>query len=274
MKNYTEAKKLFTKYVNVETMLKHASNNDVKNILNKMVNRSGLTPEVPVKSFCDGLIIDRLTEIAKNLPDEGYSMGSNVRVRFNVLTGRDNRTCEYSHSSNYTAKHGFIGVSFGSEFKNIKVIGGIVTHVYPNQRNKVKKCWWYVGEGSKSRFELKKDDGFVFGGYHGTDKKDVKKRGQRNLDSIKASKKWQKQENKLIELRAKKYRKALRLQYSFDDSIDCGNCLPGTKAFIIRLHLDSKKLYRGKFLLDSANAKSSSSVSYVERMINFKASKL
>ena len=61
------------------------------------------------------------------------------------------------------------------------------------------------------------------------------------------------------------------MQYSYQDSIDAGNCIFGTKAFIIRLGLDINKKYRGSFLIKQAKEKSASSLFYIERMMRYKA---
>ena len=63
------------------------------------------------------------------------------------------------------------------------------------------------------------------------------------------------------------FEKALRLQYTFNDSLKAGNCEVGTKAFQLRLGLSDVKKYRGSYILKLAKEKSTSSVYYVERMI-------
>jgi hypothetical protein len=68
----------------------------------------------------------------------------------------------------------------------------------------------------------------------------------------------------------KSFAKAARLQYSYSDSIACGNCEAGTRAFILRLQLNSNKKYRGFYLLNLAKEKSTSSVSFIQRMIKSK----
>ena len=69
----------------------------------------------------------------------------------------------------------------------------------------------------------------------------------------------------------KAYYKALRLQYSIEDSLKV-NCETGTKAFILRCGLDSTKKYRGSFLMKVATEKSKSlSIQYVKKMIEYKA---
>lgn len=194
------------------------------------------------------------------MPDEGYNMGSEIRVRFNKLVEYDDRTSEYSHSCKYSAKHGGYTLKLTKEeLKNIKVIANLVTYIYPNQRSKVKKCWWYSGRGNKNNWSLEKVEGYIFHGYHSTNKEKAKEEGLRNLQ-------FEKDKKKKVE----KFNKALRLQYSFEDSLMSGNCEAGTKAFIMRLGLDSKKKYRGSFLLKQAKEKSHNSIFYVEKMIKFK----
>lgn len=270
MKNYESALKLEQKYTRFETMLKHATP-EVAEILEKRQVRIKKSVS-SVKSFCNSLIKNKMQKIANALPDEGYSMGSVVKVRFNILTVRDDRTSNYAKSCSYRANHGSISIKLTlDELKNIKVEGSLVTYIYPNQRNKVKKCWWFDSKGSKQHFELIKTEGYVYAGYHSTSKLATKTAGERNVQHRKDMIKLEKELKKKHEIKEKKYKKALRLQYSFQDSVGAGNCEVGTKAFILRLKLNSNLQYRGSFLLKKAKDKSESSVQYIEKMIRFKA---
>jgi len=257
IKDYKKATKLMSKYVNIETMLNHANEAQAE-IINKVNNRTANNAVQSVKVFCDTLIKKRLQKIANALPDEGYSMGSVVNVWFNKICGQDDRTEEYD-GNDWTAKHGRVDLDLTlEELRNIKVIGGLVTYI-SKQRAKVKKCYWYSCTGAKQHFELFKVDGFIYGDYHSTNKDEAKERGQIKIDRIKRKK-----------VNERKYKAACRKQYSYQDSIDAGNCKSGTRAFIMRLGLDSTKKYRGNFLLKKAAEKSTSSVRFIKQMIEFK----
>jgi hypothetical protein len=262
IKNQKEAEKLFNKYQQTDTMLRNASNESVIEIINKKISRQKKS-ELSVKQFCDNLICKKLYSIAKEIPDEGYSMGSEVRIIFNKLVAVNNRTKDYPKSCRYKALHGSVRLVLSKEeLINTKVIANLVTYIEPDQKNKVKKCYWYEGKGLKSNFNLTKVEGFIFANYHSKSKEDALKGGQANIIREKEQIK-----------KAKNFNKALRLQYSFQDSLDCGNCKVGSEAFILRTGLDLNKKYRGSFLLSIAKEKSSSSVSFIERMINYKINK-
>lgn len=202
------------------------------------------------------------------MPDEGYSMGSAIRVKFNKLQVCDDRTSSYSNLCKFRPTYGgYLHKITISELRNIQVIGGLVTYIYPNQRNKVKKCYWYSGEGEKQHWQLIKVEGFICGDYHSTLKIAAKEGFERNERWRKENEKRQILQQKTEAQKAKLFAKALRKQYSYQDSLNAGNCENGTKAFALRLQIDINKKYRGKYLLDLAKEKSSSSVYYVERMI-------
>lgn len=223
---------------------------------------------ITVKEFCDSLIVNRLSKIVVNLPDEGYSMGSLVEVFVGKgkyqLSVKDNRRKSYSNQCKYSPTWGYVYLYLTySELKNIQVIANLVTYIYPNQKTKIKKCYWYAGKGAKQYFSLEKTEGYVYAGYHSPTKKGAQEGGEKNI---------QYQKEKLNNI--KKRSKGLRLQYSFDDSINAGNCEPGTKAFIIRLNLNINKKYRGSYLLKLATEKSLNSVYYVNKMIDYKINNL
>lgn len=225
----------------------------------------------------------KLNTLASGLPSMGYSMGSEYIVIFNKFRGSWDDEQEYSRSYKFRATHGFFELKIDRDIlDNAIVEGGLFTYVYPNQKFKVKKCWWYVSTGEKQYYKLKKEYGYVYAGFHAKTRSDAKNGGENNIRSEKNRIKREKEAAKLREINAKKaakeeikkeklFKKALRAQYGYEDSINVGNCIPGTKAFIIRLHLDSQKKYRGKFLLDLAEKKSKNSVQYVKKMIDKKS---
>jgi len=261
---YANAVNIEKKYVSIDTIRKH-TDHETFLMINKIRQRGeNKLIETPVKEFCDKLIKQRLLKIAKALPDEGYSMGSFVKVRFNSICATDDRTQEYSNSCKYRAAHGIVELKLTIEdLRNIQIIGGLVTYIYPNQKSKVKKCYWYTGIGRKQSFQLKKENGFIYAGFHALDKNAAKLGGEANI----------RREKEKIVLE-KKFNKACRMQYSLQDAIDAGNCEAGTRAFALRLNLNTECVYRGNFLLKKATEKSPSSIVYIKQMINFKAKTL
>jgi hypothetical protein len=260
LNDYQEALKLEQKYAKLETQLRKASHGAEQIILKRDVRKS-LKGEISLKVLLRNRINSKLENLAKALPDEGYSMGSTVVVKCLSFIGRDDRTQEYARSSKYRASHGRVELIITpQEFRYLRVIGGLVTYIAPNQRAKVKKCYWYEGSGSKQYFTLNKVEGYIFNGYHATDKKAALKYGSAILEREKQAKASE-----------RAYRKALRSQFTFQDSLLAGNCEAGTRAFVLRLGLDSAKAYRGSFLLKKAAEKSISSVQFVERMVKYRA---
>ena len=259
-----------------ETATKNCSDPEIFEAINKHYTRAKKTTGCePVKSWIDHRFTARLDQIAHTLPDEGYSMGSEIRVRCAKLTGSDDRRQQYAKSCTWRASHGRIDLKITpDELKNIDCTGGLVTYIYPNQRNKVKKCWWYAGKGQKQHFELIKIEGYVFAGYHSINKAKALAGGLQNIDLQKQAKKRAEYDQKQKLIWQKKVARATRMQYCYQDSINAHNCETGTKAFILRCQLDAEKRYRGSFLLKIAAEKSTSSVQYVKKMIEYRASKI
>jgi hypothetical protein len=255
---YAKAVKADNQFVNIKTIeLKFDS--EIVEIVKKRRERSILnqSPKT-VKQFCDQLIIDRLRNIAKNLPSDGFSMGSVYVVSSGSMIGRDDRTQEYANSCKYRANHGRVNlILHPADLRNTVVIGGLITHIFPDQKSQIKKCYWYVGKGSKNNFQLTVECGFIFAGFHAKTKEAAKIGGQRNIDRAKEEAK-----------KAETWSKALRLQYSYADSINAGNCEAGTKAFALRHNLNTSKKYRGAYLLNLATG--TTTISFVERMIRAK----
>lgn len=266
--NYEKAKELITKYARNETALRHATPEQAV-IINKMHKRQGNSmPLNSVQQFCDGMIIDRLNDIAESMPIQGYSMGGEIKVRFSKLTGVYDNCESYARSCKYRPTYGDYSVKLSlDELRNIQIIGGLVTYIFPDQKAKVKKCWWFSSKGTKNHFELTRVQGFLYGDYHHTNKDKAIIEGKKIEEYIRLQAK-----EKALKERCMK--KALRLQYTFSDSLMAGNCEAGTRAFCMRLGLDSSKSYRGNFLIKLATKKSTSSIPFVNRMIEYKAKNL
>ena len=252
-----DLRKLFS-YAERATALRHCNGNiELRRAVNTHYDRVGIyTEPVSVKLFCDNLISKKAIKLAKCLPDEGYSMGSVVNLRVGHKTYTNDRRKYYSNSCKYKELHGRVDVYISpNEFRYAHAIGGLLTIIYP-QKSKVKKCVWFEGHGNKQHFEIKRVQGWIYGGYHSTDKKMALERGTGLIER-----------SLLAEKREMSIAKAKRRQYTFQDSLEAGNCEAGTRAFILRLGLKSDRKYRGEFLLKEAQEKSSNSVYYVNRMI-------
>lgn len=248
------------KYKSLEAIKRNAKP-EIFNICEKIYKRAD-KKTISVGEFCDNLIRERLANIALYMPNQGYSMGGIITVRFSKLQGVFDNRQEYSKSCKYRATHGRYSVTLTlSQLRNTKVIGGLVTYIYPNQRNAVKKCYWYASTGSKNLFELEKVEGYIYNNFHHRDK-NLARQGGEQL----------KQREKNLKDNDKLFKRFSRMRYSFQDSIDSGNCVAGTKAFAMRLHLNIEKSYRGTYLLKLAKEKSQNSLTYINRMIYYKLS--
>lgn len=262
--NYEKAVKLNEQFKWIESIAKRATPEQLE-IVKKIRKRRSREDEMKIKDFADRLIVNRLNEIADAMPDEQYSMGSKIEVWFKGLKGVNDRRLYYSKSCKYRENHGYVRITLSfDELKNIKVIGGLVTYIYPSQKSNVKKCWWYDSKGKYSSFELIKKEGYIYKDYHSTTRANALKFGKQREEIRKAI-------AKADAIKVKAMAKALKQQYTYADSLSAGNCEAGTRAFCLRLGLDTSKKYRGRYILKLAEQKSSSSVSYVKRMIEYRA---
>lgn len=252
--------KLFS-YANESTAIKNCNGDRELIIAVKKHYKRASATEKTVKQFCDDLINAKAVKLLNAIPDEGYSMGSIVNLTIGspvVKKFRQDRTSEYAKSSKFRAVHGSVDLCISvKDFRFARNIGGILTVIYP-QKSKVKKCFWFEGIGAKQYFKLVRVDGYIFEGFHAKTKQKALEGGNKIIEKRKQDEKSQ-----------KAFNRALRRQYSFNDSLLAGNCEAGTRAFILRLHLDSTKKYRGSFLIKQAEQKSSSSLYYVKRMISY-----
>lgn len=249
--------KLFS-YANEFTAIRNCNGNSELMIAVKKHFSRISEPEISVKQFCDNLITKKASCLLDAIPDEGYSMGSMIYLRVGNQTFTENRTREYAKSSKFRAVHGSVNLCLSvKDFRFAKNIGGLLTVIYP-QKSKVKKCFWFESRGTKQYFKLIKVDGYIFEGFHALTKQKALEGGIKIIER-----------KKLIEKSQKAINKAMRRQYTFADSLLAGNCEAGTRAFALRLNLDTTKKYRGSFLLKQAEMKSTNSAYYVRRMINY-----
>jgi hypothetical protein len=269
IKNYKKAKQLVNKYVYLKTRLAKCENEEQKLIIQKMYDREEKNKSIiSTKDFCRKLLKKRLYEIAKHIPIMGYSMGSVYCVKLGSLEVRYDDTENYAKSCKYKATHGYLKLELTKEeLINIKIIGGVITYIYPNQKSKIKKCWWYDANGKKNNYKLTKVEGYLYDNFHADDKEAIKK----HIELCKETEKRIKEQKRTEKQKQRAYKKALQLEYNFADSINAGNCENGTKAFIMRCKLNIGQSYTGKYLMKIARERGENIITYIERMIKFKA---
>ena len=253
------------KYKKEDTCIYHCNGwKDLQDAVKKHWSRQGHTELPSVKEFADALICNKLRAIANCIPPTYYSMGDEIIVSCSKLKGTCDTRRDYANSCTWKPTHGYVHVKLTPfEFRNISAIGGLATFIAPNQRGKVKSCWWFSSEGSKNRYELIRKEGYIYEGYHSESKANALAGGLKNIELAKQK-----------AVAEKKYARALRMQYTYQDSLDAHNCENGTRAFALRCKLDTAKKYRGAFLLKRAEKMSTSSVAYVAKMIAYKAANL
>lgn len=210
------------------------------------------------------IINSKLNCLAEAIPTMGYPKGSLITITYRNLVGRyDSR----EHNADLTKCGAFTLNISDDEYENMENIGGLLTYIYPNQQYyHTQKCWWYVGEGKKETFRLKKIDGYIHYGFHSKTETGAYLGGEsrKKLEQIKPVNPLE------IAKRKDSQIKAMNYMYGWEDSIGSGNCIPGTRAFGLKFKLKENKKYRGDFLLKLATIKAPSSIDYVKRMIDYR----
>lgn len=252
-----DLKKLFA-YKQMVTALQHCNGNkDYEDAVRKHFSRQG-GYNITTREWCYAMLRGSARNLLNALPDEGYSMGSIVKIKIAGQTFVQDRRVGYAKSCRYTPTWGAVTLCLSlKEWRYASNIGGLLTVIYP-QKSKVKKCYWFEGKGKKQNFELIKVAGYIFEGYHAGTKAEALEGGNKKLEAIKQAEKS-----------VKAFAKACRRQYSYSDSLAAGNCEAGTRVFIMRLGLDANNKYRGTYLIKQATKKSANSLYYVKNMINY-----
>lgn len=177
------------------------------------------------KSLNDRIKALNPISIAEHLPDSGYSMGEvkEVVVLNNVMQSYDN-TRQYAGRCTWRAKHGSVAVSLTpKEYKNTKIIGGLVTIIGEKVKKDTYKCKWVkvTGKGHLPEFV----EGYIYKDYHFTNILELK--------THKSRLKFEKQQTKAL----KRNDKVTFVDFndSITDRYNNKNCIPGTENFIQKI---------------------------------------
>jgi len=177
--------------------------------------------------------ISKGNQIAREMPDMGYSMGQVNRVIVaGAEIGRADLTETYAKSCKYRPTYGYQTIKISPMFfRKIEIIGGIVTWVGEKVSKHVYKCKTLQGKGSKQYFENYWADGYLTGDHHfsaGNDKNAINYANayRKQMAVIAAREKAEKELQKAID----KF-PLNRCFVSVEDSRAGGNCDIGTKNF-------------------------------------------
>jgi hypothetical protein len=266
---YTKAMAIWNKYTTQAGVIANAqkAGADVLAIIEKKLEREITNhARATTREFAQGLIKERLTEIAKSIPEMGYSMGDYLAAECCKIRGAVDTTREYPRSAKFRATHGhFVLQLTAAQLRKTHVTGGIITiGGSPNSR-KAERCQWFEFSGKKQYFRAELVSGWIYAGAHGTSRADAIETGKRRIDQEKnqakkaaidaaAAKKWKKEFNA-----------AARMQYTFADARAAGMCEAGIRVFAQHHKIDTAKKYRGSFLLKLELH--TSEHSHIERMI-------
>ena len=205
-------------------------------------------------------IITALDKLADALPDSGYSMGETKTVNLISSTGnmllqgqRDN-TDEYK-GSKWHALHGTVAIDItADDYLHASVIEGVVTVtgkiVEHYKQMTIREAKWVKRTGLKQYMTIEWVNGYMVDQlrFHAetleTAYDVIRQSINERIEAIRDT-----QREALI--RGHMY-SALKSAYGLTDSLDAGNCLPGTQAWADRAGLDITRKYLGIELLRAA----------------------
>ena len=207
---------------------------------------------VPVKKFIE---LERLAYeiLISNAFSSGYSMGEHrvlvVKNKEKEFRFVKNNCSEYSHSCKYKARHGT--VSFDIQLKELlkcQIIGGVVTIKLENK--KISKCLVLKNiSSSKYNSELKFIETYTTLDYHGSYEECLSHR--HNIANLLIRNRRDKiNEDEKKKIISEKIEIAKKKLFTFQDSLNAGNCRIGTEQFCVANNLDTEKSYSGEFLLN------------------------
>lgn len=215
--------------------------NEIKNIISlqakrqdyKKVNTTRENIWMPYKPL--------LYNIAKALPNMGYSMGQYNKVyiaKTNICKFWDDAK-EYPARTKYKAIHGDLTFKISAkELRQCKIIGGLITILKRKIEGNLFECEWVSSKGQKQYFEIIKIKGYLYKDYHfiADNIKEAKEIVRLRRIQLAIDEKKRK-----AEIEINKLAEQMRLNRVFvelTDSLNAGNCLAGTQNFAQKHNID------------------------------------
>lgn len=196
-----------------------------------------------------------LNHLALALPSSCYSMGEYKNLWIWKLKGSADCTKEYAKSCSWKATHGEVRASLPPRFLKAEVIGGLITLKENNQE--ITRCEWVEWKCTYYKGKLKSCEpvfvkGWLARKYHTTTKANA-------IKHLAWEKRMEREKQKRIAVSEKQFQKKQRLEekrnarwekiknasspkelarvtrkkfFTYQDSIEVGNCHPGTRAFL------------------------------------------
>lgn len=213
-------------------------------------------------------ILANITNIAKTLPASGYSMGETKTLY--LSKGRFSATIDcreyYARSCSYRPTHGEVSVVISPrDLIGVRVRGGLPTRIVGSYSKDIRKCEWIEWQtesyrGKVTSVSIKWVKGYLVRGWHTTSLQAAK-------EKLLACKESEKKAAAAMKGKEKEFKRILKTDICFEDSVKAGNCRPGTIAFCRSQGLRIDSLIKGKELLSLADK---DSLFYIARIFAYK----
>lgn len=213
-------------------------------------------------------IVELLEAVVRTLPASGYSMGELKTLKLTRGGYAVSADCRdsYARSCRWRPTHGDITVVISPrDLTGVRVRGGLPTRITGSYSKDIRKCEWIEWQTETYRGKVtsvypKWIKGYLVRGWHTTSLQAAKEK----LASCKES---EKKVAAAMKGKEKEFKRILKTDICFEDSVKAGNCRPGTIAFCRSQGLRIDSLIKGKELLSLADK---DSLFYIARIFAYK----
>lgn len=220
-------------------------------------------------------ILANITNIAKTLPASGYSMGETKTL--SLSKGRFSATIDcreyYARSCSYRPTHGEVSVIISPrDLMGVRIRGGRPTRIVGSYSKDIRKCEWIEWQtesyrGKVTSVSIKWVKGYLVRGWHTTSLQAAKEKLASCKESEKKAAAAIKKAAAAMKDKEKEFKRILKTDICFADSVKAGNCRPGTIAFCMSQGLRISSLIKGEELLSLADK---DSLFYIAKIFAYK----
>mgnify|MGYP003291030164 CR=1 FL=1 len=224
-------------------------------------------------------IVELLEAVVRTLPASGYSMGEVKTLKLTRGGYAVSADCRdyYARSCRWKPAHGDITVVISPrDLTGVRVRGGLPTRITGSYSKDIRKCEWIEWQTETYRGKVtsvypKWEKGYLVRDWHTESLEEAKKTlaNCKRLEKERAAncKRLEKERAAMRKEYEKAFKALLKTDLCFEDSVNAGNCRPGTIAFCKSNNLRLDSIITGKKLLSLADK---ATLYYIARIFAYK----
>lgn len=224
-------------------------------------------------------IVELMEDVVRTLPASGYSMGELKTLKLTRGGYAVSADCRdsYARSCRWRPTHGDITVVISPrDLTGVRVRGGLPTRITGSYSKDIKKCEWIEWDketyrGKTTAVKPRWVKGFLVRDWHTESLEEAKKTlaSSKEIEKKTAAirKKLEKEKAAMCKEHEKAFKALLKTDLCFEDSVNAGNCKPGTIAFCKSNNLRLDSIITGKKLLSLADK---ATLYYIARIFAYK----